>query len=75
MAEKADHTLSLVFTPPLAGGTDSKFDLIAGRKTKLASGSVQCAAGEDGKTTDTWTMTSPDWAKGKTAVASASLQP
>lgn len=71
---KADHTLSLTFNPAMVPGTDSRFDLIAGRKTKLASGSVHTAVGEDGRTTETWTMSAGAATKSKSAVASTGLQ-
>ncbi len=71
---KPEHTLSLVFSPALAPGVDSKFDIVAGKKTKIAAGSVQTSA-EAGGTTEKWSMTSPDAVKGKSATASASVQP
>ncbi len=67
---KVDSTVSLAFTPALAAGVTSKFELIAGKKTKLATGTVQ--TGADGSS-ETWTMTSPDAVKSKPAAASASL--
>ncbi len=71
---KADHTLSLTFTPAMAPGSDSRFDLIAGRKTKLASGSVQTATGQDSRLTETWTMVASGGGKSKNAVASTGLE-
>ncbi len=67
---KIDHTLSLTFLPALAPGAESRFDIVAGKKTKLASGSVQTGAG-----TEKWTMTAPDWAKGKSAAATVTAGP
>ncbi len=71
---KADHTLSLAFTPAMAPGSDSRFELVAGRKTKLASGSVHTAVGEDGRTTETWTMVTGGGGKSKSAIASTGLE-
>jgi hypothetical protein len=70
---KLDQTLSLAFSPALGPGVDSKFDIFAGKKSKLASGSVQTGASDAG-TTEKWTMSAPDWVKGKTSTASTSLQ-
>ena len=35
---KPEHTLSLVFSPPLGQSGDSHFDILAGKKSKLAAG-------------------------------------
>ena len=67
---KADQTVSLVFTPALTPGAQSKFDIIAGRKTKLGSGTVE--TGTDGSS-ERWSMLSPEALKGKSAAASATL--
>ncbi len=71
---KPEHTVSIVFAPALAAGSTSRFDIVAGKKSKLASGTVDTSAGEGGALTEKWAMTAPDWAKGKSATATASLQ-
>ena len=70
---KPEHTLSLAFTPALAPGATSRFDVVAGKKSKVAAGSVETDAGEGGTTTEKWSLTSPDWAKGKVAKTSTTL--
>ncbi len=70
---KPEHTLSLTFTPPLAAGSESKFDVVAGKKTKIASGSVQTST-DAGATTETWSMSAPDSEKNKSAKASTTVQ-
>ncbi len=71
---KAEHMLTLNFSPALTPGTESRLDILAGKKTKLAAGSVRTAAGEDGATIETWLLSSPDSLKGKTAAATTNLQ-
>ncbi len=68
---KLEHTLSMSFTPALAPGATSQFDLLAGKKTKLAAGTVATSAGDGGSVTEKWLVNTPDWAKGKTASATA----
>lgn len=72
--EKQDHTVSLVFTPPLAAGVASRFEVVAGKKAKLAKGVVNATATPGGLTTD-WTFDSPDFLKGKAVRASAVVTP
>jgi hypothetical protein len=69
---KIEHTVSIAFSPALGPGVTSQFELIAGKKQKLGGGSVETKAAADG-VQESWTLSKPDWAKGKTAVASASL--
>ncbi len=71
---KPEHTLSLNFSPALAPGADSKFDIVAGKKTKIAAGSVRTSA-EGSGTTEKWSMSSPDSIKNKSAQARATVQP
>jgi hypothetical protein len=71
---KRDHTLSLVFMPALAPGAAARFDVIAGKKTKIATGNVQMTAAPGGAS-ERWAMDSPDTLKGKTAEASVTVQP
>ena len=72
---KLEHTLSIGFSPALTLGTTSQFDLLAGKKTKLAAGTVQTSAGDGGAETEKWLVNTPDWAKGKTATASTAAKP
>ncbi len=71
---KAEHTLQLSFAPALAPGAESRFDITAGKKTKLASGSVQTGRSQAGFE-EKWTMSSPDWARGKTSTATTGVGP
>ncbi len=71
---KRDHIVSLQFSPALAPGAQSSFDVIAGRKTKIATGTV-LAANADAGLSETWSFSTPDSLKGSTAQATASLQP
>jgi hypothetical protein len=70
---KGSHSVSLQFAPALAPGSQSNFDVIIGKKTKIAAGSVQQSSGP--AVTDSWSFTSPDSVKSLTAKATASLQP
>ena len=70
---RGSHTISLEFTPALAPGSQSSFDVLIGRKTKIAAGSVQVSAGPT--VTESWTFTAPDALKNLSAKATASLQP
>ena len=71
---KREHMVSLVFAPALAAGQPARFDVVAGKKTKIAAGTVQMTA-TSGGATETWTMESPDPLKGKTAEAEVVIQP
>ena len=70
---KPEHTVSLAFTPALAPGATSRFDVIAGKKSKVAAGLVETGAVEGGATSEKWSFLSPDWAKGKGAMANAGI--
>ncbi|MGH9585504.1 MAG: hypothetical protein ACRD3F_01015 [Acidobacteriaceae bacterium] len=59
---KRDHTMSLEFTPALTPGAQSKFELIAGKKSKIAEGTVEAGSGGSGAK---WTFTKPESLKGK----------
>lgn len=71
---RPEHTLSIEFSPALATGTQSKLEIIAGKKTRLATGVVDTGTAADGVTTEKWSLSTPDWAKGKTATATSSVQ-
>ena len=62
--KKGEHTVTLTFTPGGAG--PSKFDVVVGRKTHLASGELVTSA--DGS--EAWTLTQPAWAHRAPVVAS-----
>ena len=70
---KGSHSMSLDFSPALAPGSQSGFEVIVGKKTKIASGSVQASAGPG--ITESWTFATPDALKNLSAKATASLQP
>jgi hypothetical protein len=69
---KGTHSVTLQFSPALAPGSQSTFDVIVGKKTKIASGAVQESAGPT--LTESWSFTAPDALKNLTAKATASLQ-
>jgi hypothetical protein len=69
---KGTHSVTLQFSPALAPGSQSTFDVIIGKKTKIASGAVQESAGPT--LTESWSFTAPDALKNLTAKATASLQ-
>lgn len=71
---KRDHTLSLEFTPALAPGAQSKFELVAGKKSKIAEGTVTTTK-DAGGMTEVWEFKKPDELKGKTVKASEALEP
>lgn len=71
---KRDHSVSLVFSPMLAPGAQSSFDVIAGKKTKIAGGTVQTASEAGTGVSEAWTFTAPDSLHGKEATATANLQ-
>jgi hypothetical protein len=54
---KRDHTVSLEFTPALTVGGQSKFEMVAGKKSKIAEGTVAAAPDGSGAT---WKFTKPD---------------
>lgn len=70
---KGNHSVSLHFSPALAPGAESNFDVLAGKKTKIAAGSVQVSSGPS--VTESWSFTSPDALKNLSSKATASLQP
>ena len=70
---KGNHSVTLQFSPALAPGAQSSFDVVAGKKTKVASGSVEVSSGSP--VTESWSFTSPDALKTLSARATASLQP
>jgi hypothetical protein len=72
--EDANQGLTISFTPGAnATGTESKFEVTAGRKTRIASGTVH---GDAGQQRVGWEFKDPQWLHGKTAwVDSAVVSP
>jgi len=66
--------VSLQFSPALAPGAQSIFDVIVGKKSKVAAGTV-LAANADAGLSETWSFTSPDSLHGAKAQATETLQP
>ena len=71
---KQEHTVSLVFTPPLAAGVESKVELVGGKKTKLAKGSVKTTSMGTGLEED-WTFDSPEFLRTAAVKAIAEVTP
>jgi hypothetical protein len=69
-SEDANQGLTISFVPGVSGGaTPSKFEVIAGRKTRIASGTVHS---DTERARVAWEFKDPQWLRGKTAwVASA----
>lgn len=71
---KADHTISLEFSPALAPGGTSAVEVIAGKKNKIAAGTVAAQSEPGGGLSEAWSFSSPDGLKGASARATASWQ-
>lgn len=71
---KHDHLVTLEFSPALAPGSESNFEVVAGKKTKIATGSVHEAAAQGSAVTESWSFASPNDLKPLTAKASETLQ-
>jgi len=72
--EDANQGLTISFSPGTnAAGAQSKFEVIAGRKTRIASGTVHA---DPAQTRVGWEFKDPEWLRGKTAwVDSAVVAP
>jgi hypothetical protein len=70
----ANQGLTISFAPGAnAGGGQSKFEVIAGRKARIASGTVH---GDTTQPRVGWEFKDPDWLRGKTAwIGSAVVSP
>ena len=70
----ANQGLTISFAPGAnASGAPSKFEVVAGRKTRIASGSVH---GDPTQPRVGWEFKDPDWLRGKTAwIGSAVVNP
>ena len=69
-----DQGISLQFSPALGAAGPGTFEVIAGRKTKVASGTVEATAAGQG-VADTWTFASPNELHGRSIHATAADQP
>jgi hypothetical protein len=63
-SEDANQGLTITFAPSISGAASAKFEVIAGRKTRIASGTVH---GDAEQPRIAWEFKDPDWLKGKTA--------
>ena len=67
----ANQGLTISFAPgATAGGAQSKFEVIVGRKTRIASGTVH---GDPAQPRVGWEFKDPDWLRGKTAWVNSSV--
>jgi hypothetical protein len=67
----ANQGLTISFAPgATAGGAQSKFEVIVGRKTRIASGTVH---GDSTRPRVGWEFKDPDWLRGKTAWVNSSV--
>jgi hypothetical protein len=71
---KRDDTVTLQFSPPLPPAGQSNFEIVAGKKTKIAAGAVQATDSNPQSRTITWIFSAPESLKGKSVVASAGLR-
>ncbi|HEY1807739.1 MAG TPA: hypothetical protein VGG42_04205 [Acidobacteriaceae bacterium] len=71
---KVDHTVSLEFSPALVSGGKSSVEVVAGKKSRIAGGSVEASASSGGGVTEAWSFSSPDGLKGSAAQATVSWQ-
>lgn len=72
---RRDDTVTLQFSPPLAPEGQSSFEIIAGKKTKIAAGAIQATDSNPQSRSITWTFSAPESLKGKTAIAFGGLRP
>ncbi|HEX4066834.1 MAG TPA: hypothetical protein VHZ09_12495 [Acidobacteriaceae bacterium] len=73
--DKHAHGLTLQFSPALTSGEKSTFEIIAGKKTKVAAGTVEASAAGPGVVAETWTFTAPDELRGRSVHATNQTQP
>jgi len=72
---RPEDTVTLQFSPPLTPEGQSSFEIIAGKKTKLAASAVQNTDSNSQGRAITWTFSAPESLKGKSTVASAGPRP
>jgi hypothetical protein len=71
VGKDANQGLTISFVPGAsAAGTESKFEVIAGRKTRIASGTVH---GDATQQRVGWEFKDPQWLRGKTAWVDSAL--
>lgn len=66
---KGDESMNVQLSPALALDGQSSFEILVGKKNKIASGSVHISANKEGKLAERWTFTSPDALHGAHAEA------
>jgi hypothetical protein len=68
---KRDDTISFVFKTPFHAGDTSAFEIVAGKKTKIAAGTVTVTKDDHSGVSAGWELQSPDALKGKKATAAS----
>jgi hypothetical protein len=69
--EDANQGLTVSFSPGMnAAGAQAKFEVVAGRKTRIAGGTVQR---DPAQPRIGWSFKDPDWLRGKTAWANSAV--
>jgi hypothetical protein len=71
---KREDTVSLEFSPGLCPGTQSRFVVMAGKKNRIAAGSVEMTQPATGPQNLAWSFDSPNDMKGKQALATARVE-
>jgi hypothetical protein len=71
---RREDSVTIQFSPPLSPDGQSSFEILAGKKTKIAAGAVQATDSNSQSRAIAWTFSAPESLKGKCAVASAGLQ-
>ena len=71
---RREDSMTIQFSPPLSPDGQSSFEILAGKKTKIAAGAVQATDSNSLNRAIAWTFSAPESLKGKGAVASAGLQ-
>lgn len=72
---KRDDTVTLEFTPPLAGAGQSKFEIVVGSKNKIATGTAQLPDANSQGQPISWSFATPKNLQGKTSAVTASARP
>ncbi len=72
--DKHAHGLSLQFSPALNSGGKSSFEVIAGKKTQVAAGTVE-GSRSDKSVAETWTFSAPKEIQGRSVHATANAKP
>ncbi len=72
---KREDTVTLAFTPPLALTGQSKFEIVVGSKTKIATGTAQLPDANSQSRSISWSFATPKDLQGKTSAVTASARP